>query len=578
MRIVFIEIQNYRGIKKLDWAPTAHVNCLIGPGDSTKTTILDAIELALNPRSYVFADDSDFFNLEVVKPISITVTLASLPSEFRSDDSYGMHLRGWNAQDSKVEDEPNGNLEDALSVRVTIDQSLEARWSIFNDRIEKEGADPPTVRFKDAKQIATTRLGAYAERHLGWGRQSVLTRIGDGPDSINLQLAEASRAARDTFRKSNQNIFKTVVSKIEQLAKNFSVPIRDKYAAELDVQGVSISAGGISLHDGKLPLRRLGTGSSRLIVSALQHDAGGSHIALIDEVEHGLEPHRIARLLKHLKSPDIVESKIPPSQIFMTTHSPVVIRELTANDISTVRSNAGVTEVRSVAETAKDLDSAQSHLRRSPDAFLARRILVGEGRTEQGLLRGLDAWWSQKEKDSFALRGVIAIDGGGNTTAPVIAEHLLHLGYEVALLLDTDKVTPPNLISDVKLKGGKIFEWPDCCSTEERIFLDVPWETVIALVRLAEEYVGSDSIKVQINKECIAKSISEISNLVLPSSLDADNFRRALGMAAKNKNTPWFKDITRGERLAEIVAPCLDKMPEKQLAKLLTSVRQWVDA
>jgi hypothetical protein len=577
MRIVFIEIQNYRGIKKLDWAPTAHVNCLIGPGDSTKTTILDAIELVLNPRSYMFADDSDFFNLEVEKPISITVTLASLPSEFRSDDRYGMHLRGWNAQESKVEDEPNENLEDALSIRVTIDHSLEARWSIFNDRIEKEEGDPPTVRYKDSKQIATTRLGAYAERHLGWGRQSVLTRIGDDLDSVNLQLAQASRAARETFRKSNQNIFSEIASRVEHLGKKFSVPIREKYVAELDVQGVSITAGGISLHDGKLPLRRLGTGSSRLIVSALQHDVGGSHIALIDEVEHGLEPHRIARLLKHLKSPNIGENKVPPSQLFMTTHSPVVIRELTAKDIFTVRSKAGVTEVRSVAETAKDLDIAQGHLRRSPDAFLARRILVGEGRTEQGLLRGLDVWWSLMEKDSFALRGVIAIDGGGNTVAPTIAEQLLDLGYEVALLLDTDIAIPAGQIASVKTKGGKTFEWPDSCSTEERIFLDVPWETAIDLVKLAEEHVGSASVIAHINIACRAKSLSEISDLVLPNGLDTDNFRRAIGMAAKNDKSPWFKDIHRGERLAEIVAPCLDKIPNKPLAKTITSLRQWVD-
>jgi putative ATP-dependent endonuclease of the OLD family len=51
MRIVFVEIENFRGIKKLEWAPAAKVNCLIGPGDFTETTILDAIELALNPRS-----------------------------------------------------------------------------------------------------------------------------------------------------------------------------------------------------------------------------------------------------------------------------------------------------------------------------------------------------------------------------------------------------------------------------------------------------------------------------------------------------------------------------------------------
>lgn len=576
MRIVFVEIQNFRGVKKLDWAPAAAVSCLIGPGDSTKTTMLDAIELALNPKSYMFADDSDFFNLDFDKPIKIIVTLADLPSEFRYDDRYGMHLRGWNAQETKIEDEPGEKLEDALSIRVMIDKSLEARWSIFNDRIGEEESDPPTVRYKDAKQLATTRLGPYAERHLGWGRQSVLTRVGESTDSISLQLAQASRAAREAFRQGTENVFKETVSRAEQLGKKFSVPIRNKYVAELDVQGVSITAGGVSLHDGKLPLRRLGTGSSRLIVSALQHDAGGSHIALIDEIEHGLEPHRIARLLKYLKTPATDGNNIPPPQIFMTTHSPVVIRELAASDIFTVRSKAGVTEVKSVAATAKDINTAQRHLRGSPDAFLAQRVLVGEGRTEYGLLRGLDAWWSLKGEDSFALRGVIAIDGGSNTTAPVIAEHLLNLGYDVALILDTDKSSPADLINSVKEKGGAVFEWPDTCSTEERIFLDVPWKTVIELVKFAEGCEGSDSVRANINNSCKTKSLPAISDLALPNSLDTDDFRRVLGMAAKNKS--WFKDITRGERLAEIIVLCLNQIPDKPLAKTISRLRQWVDA
>lgn len=578
MRIVYLEIRNYRGIKQFDWAPAAHVNCLIGPGDSTKTTILDAIEFTLNPRSYMFADDSDFFNLDFNQPITITVTLAALPSEFRSDDRYAMYLRGWNAKEFKVEDEPSEDLEDALSVRVTVDQSLEARWSIFNERIEKEDGDPPTVRYKDAKHLATTRLGAYAERHFGWGRQSVLTRIGDGHDSVNLQLAEASRAARDTFRENNQNIFKETVSRVEQLGKKFSVPVRRRYVAELDVQGVNVTAGGISLHDDRLPLRRLGTGSSRLIVSALQHDAGGSHIALIDEIEHGLEPHRIARLLKHLKSSDVDGEKVTSSQIFMTTHSPVVIRELAANDIFSVRSRAGATEVRSVAETAKNLDSAQRHLRRSPDAFLARRVIVGEGRTEHGLLRGLDTWWSSKGMDSFALKGVIAIHGDGNTAAPVIAEHLLDLGYQVLLLLDSDVEPKDDLVQRVKDKNGSVIIWPDACATEDRIFLDVPWQTVSALVKFAQECLGENSVRDSINNLCKAEELSQVFNCELPSSLDSPAFRSVIGKVAKNKNNPWFKDPTRGECLAEIIAPCLDQISDKPLAITITSLRQWVDA
>lgn len=575
MRIVFVEIRNFRGIRELNWAPGTAVNCLIGPGDSTKTTILDAIEIALNPRSYVFSDDSDFFNLDVDNSIKVTITLADLPSEFRSDDRYGMYLRGWNGQASKVEDEPGEGLEDALSVRVTIDKSLEARWSIFNDRIGEAEGDPPTLRYKDAKQLATTRLGAYAERHLGWGRQSILTRISETTDDISLQLAQASRAAREAFRQHNDSVFKESVSRAEELGKRFSVPVRDKYAAELDVQGVNITAGGIALHDGKLPLRRLGTGSSRLIVSALQHDAGGSHIALIDEIEHGLEPHRIARLLKYLQSPTTGKEKALASQIFMTTHSPVVIRELTVSNIFAVRSEAGMTEIRSVAATAKHLETAQRHLRSSPDAFLARRVLVGEGRTEHGLVRGLDAWWSLKGKDSLALRGVIAIDGGGNSDAPVISELLLDLGYKVLLLLDTDETAPANLVDSVRKKGGIVLEWPDVCSTEERIFLDVPWETVVELINFAKESIGTDSVKDNINNACERTGLSKITGLTLQSSCDNPGFRRAIGAAAKSKK--WFKDIMRGERLAEICAPCLDQIPKTPLAKTISELRQWVD-
>ena len=69
MHIRLVEIQNFRGIRTLRWSPREGVNCLIGPGDSTKTTILDAIELALNPRSYSFADDSDFYDLATDKPV-----------------------------------------------------------------------------------------------------------------------------------------------------------------------------------------------------------------------------------------------------------------------------------------------------------------------------------------------------------------------------------------------------------------------------------------------------------------------------------------------------------------------------
>lgn len=579
MKIVFIEIDNFRGIKRLSWSPSARINCLIGPGDSAKTTILDAIELVLTPRSYAFADDSDFHNLDYDQPVRIAVTIAGLPPEFLADDRYGLHLRGWNAEAGKVEDEPKAGLENALSLQLTVDKNHEARWSVFNDRIAADDEnDPPSLRYKDAQNLATTRLGPYAERHLGWGRQSILNRLGDGAETLGGQLAEASRAARAAFAKSNPLVFKATAERAEKLSKVFSVPIREEYGAALDVQGVNISAGGISLHDGKLPLRRLGTGSSRLIVSALQHDAGGSHIALIDEVEHGLEPHRIARLLKYLKTPPEDGTSSPPSQIFMTTHSPVVIRELNAADIFTVRAEAGTICVTAAEAAASDANTAQRHLRAVPDAFLARKVAVCEGRTEQGLCRGLDSYWTMREKkESFALRGVIEVDGKGNAGAPVLADHLANLGYDVFLLLDTDKKADQKKLSELRTKGVRIHEWPGDVATEERIFLDVPWATVQALVKFACEGVNVDSVMAQINKVAKSAGESELASLDLPSSLDTMGMRSILGEAAKNADRPWFKDITRGEDLAAIIGPVISKIPDKPLALGVGAFREWID-
>jgi putative ATP-dependent endonuclease of OLD family len=572
MRIAKVEIQNFRGIRKLDWAPSRNLNCLIGPGDSNKTTILDAIELVLNPRTNYVAEETDIYQFnDPPAPASILLTVVELASEFRSDARYGLQLRGWDRTNARVVDEPGTGLEDALSIRVTIDcETLEGRWSIYNDRVAKE-ADPPSLRYSDARELATTRLGPYAERHLGWGRNSILTRIGDGA-KLSAQLVTASRAAREAFRNTDKTPFLAATERAEKLGKKFAVAIRGKFAAELDIHGSAITSGGVTLHDDSLPLRTLGTGSSRLIVSALQHNAGGSHIALVDEIEHGLEPHRIARLLKYLRSPpDDVSGSSP--QVFMTSHSPVVIVELRADDIHAVRSENGTTTVQSI-EAAIGGKAAQRHLRASPAAFLARRVLVGEGKTECGLLRGLDQCWIEAGYESFAYQGAVAVSGGGIPNALTFAKHLVALGYQVLALLDTDKPPSDSELEDLKKGGCKILLWPDTCSVEQRIFLDVPWDVAGKLLAYAIECKSEDSIRDSINMALPAGEPKLTSPIGLPAS-SSDTLRKALGNVATDKD--WFKDIERGEQIAALIFPALGKIVDKPLAKVLADARVWID-
>ena len=80
-RIRLIEIENFRGISSLSWIPSPGLNCLIGPGDSGKSTILDAVDLCLGARRSIQFSDADFHRANTDKPMEIRITLGDLPAE-----------------------------------------------------------------------------------------------------------------------------------------------------------------------------------------------------------------------------------------------------------------------------------------------------------------------------------------------------------------------------------------------------------------------------------------------------------------------------------------------------------------
>ena len=89
-RIRKVEIANFRGIETLEWFPSAGLNCLVGPGDSGKSTILDAIHHCLGVRRQIRFSDTDFYRLDVSNQIDISVTVAELSDSLMQLDAYGM--------------------------------------------------------------------------------------------------------------------------------------------------------------------------------------------------------------------------------------------------------------------------------------------------------------------------------------------------------------------------------------------------------------------------------------------------------------------------------------------------------
>ena len=390
MRIYRVEIERFRGINKLDWTVDGNFVCLVGAGDSTKSTILDAIELALSPRWNLMFDDSDFYNGDIEKGISISVTIGQLDEKLLKESKFGLETRGW--KEGKLNDEPEDDDELVLTINLSVDQSLEPVWMIFNNR----SSENKRISSYDRQSFNVARLGGFIDRHLSWTKGSVLSQLTGDIEGLSGLLAEANREARKSFNPGEVSKLQTAANQVQELGKGIGIASKDKYCPGLDVQATTVNVGGVTLHDGKVPVRRAGMGTRRLLISAIQKElAKQGAITLVDEVEYGLEPHRILHFLKALKL-----CKKDNGQVLMITHSPVVVTELEAENLRIVRSvKDGVIDVKKIDGEIQDI------VRRSSYAFLGRKLIVCEGRTEIGFCNSLDSWWHSQDKESFGYLG-----------------------------------------------------------------------------------------------------------------------------------------------------------------------------
>jgi putative ATP-dependent endonuclease of the OLD family len=92
---------------------------------------------------------------------------------------------------------------------------------------------------------------------------------------------------------------------------------------------------------------------------------------------------------------------------------------------------------------------------------------------------------------------------------------------------------------------------------------------------LAIEFNGQDSVMAVMDNALSAEGQRTASEAKLGADRDSEAVRRILGKVAKAKS--WFKDITRGERLAATIAPFLPVIPASPLVFGITAMRSWVD-
>lgn len=483
MRIKHVEIRNFRGIKSFSWQVKGNFNCIIGPGDTCKTTILTALDYALSPRSVLSFDDSDFFNQDVSQNIVIQVTLTNWDEaredirRFFQESKFARYKCG--IADTGPLPEPVPGSLVAVSISLRVDESLEPRWSVVRGRDEEEEQDRKPIYAADRAVLGMSRIDIFSDFHFTWGRNTILTRLSASSEGdLNAVLSTLARDMRESDISHNECIqeCQNVANTIKIDAQNSGVNL-DSLSPKIDMQRQSVGTGVLSLHENNVPLRNKGSGSKRLIGAAMQmklHD--GKNISLIDELEMGLEPHRIRGLIYKLKNSN--------QQIFATTHSPVVIRELSVADNELYvckRDVAGNVSLESLSVVPE----IQGQVRANAEAFLGSKIVCCEGPTEVGCLRAYDVYCFDKNNAPVWSLATSYLNCGSASRIKPVCEKLLVLGYHTALVCDNDAPTQITAadIQYLQDAGAHICQWDNGNSIECQLFVDLPWQNIPALLQ-----------------------------------------------------------------------------------------------
>jgi len=558
-KIYSLKIKNFRGIQNFEHFFYGNsLICIIGRGDSGKSTLLEAIAYVLSPNWNLAFYDTDFYKCNTDNPIEIEVTLIDLPERLIREDKYGLYIRCVDVNTNEIIDDfekiEDNNCHIGLTIKLEVKQDLEPNWYVISGR-ELEAIK---INAKDRSEFNVFMISDYVDRHFSWSKgtplysllrqQNQSDYLADN-DIIVDALREAKYKIDSISFEKFQSITNNIKSKIIELGIDLS-----EIDTSIDFKDIIIRENKLSLHEGKIPFRLRGKGSKRLISMAIQlllAEKGG--IILIDEIEQGLEPDRVQQLVNILK-------KYTQSQIFITTHSRDVVVELGVKNLFMMRKNNS---------KLIELDqSLQGCVRKNPEAFFARKVIICEGATEIGICKALNEFRVEKGKKNIACLGIRIVDGTGSKMLDY-CKGFKKIDYDVLLFCDSDKNDINKKKTRLKSIGIMICDCKSENAIEEQIFQDLPWEGIIELVNYVNKYKVEnhvkDSLKSKLKDDYSSEWMSE----------ENFKFRKALGEIAKKKE--WFKRIDHGKFLGSVIFKYIKHLQDTPLGIQMTNILKWIE-
>lgn len=534
-------IERYRGVEFLAWDPSPGINCIVGPGDAGKTTILAAIELLFAPwQPIVF--EFDYWQRSVADGFCIRAVLVDLPPDFIASFRVPP-LHGW--RDGELLDLPDPSSTPALVVLARGLPDLDVEHVLVD-------ASGNEHRFSlgQRRELMTTRLQwERTDAELRLGRGSLLQEQLGG-EAVRSALTGALAAASERLQ-----LPKEVADRLKVLGERYATvglprdlqlglqsPRRESLMGMLGLlQGSS--------HTDAIPLALAGAGTRRFaafeLAATLRADA---HVVLIDEPEIGLEPYRQRRLVHRIR--ELIGER---GQAFLTTHSPAVLGGLRSQEVVRLASKACPLTFPPLL-----LDRL---MKEDPEALLARLPVLCEGPTEAGLLgallpqvAGLDG------RAALDALGIRLVTRSGQPSILKESNALADVGVSHGLFVDNE-ATHGGMRARAEAHTKVVLGvWRDVCNIEEAVAKWLPLDRIEALLALVLSFDQRQSIEGLLQaigdkaKHPGRKPFRDLIPIV-----GEDAARSALGQAMNSGG--WFKSEERASELAKFLTE--GGIPEK---------------
>jgi len=464
MKVSQLIIRNFRGIKSADILFPDHV-VLIGDNNTGKSTIFEALDLALGPdrlsrRSII--DEHDFYNgqyyfKEKEDPppkIEIEVTITNLSTE--QQIHFSDYIEWWCKDSNSLHTSPPPETIDQDSIEAALRTCFIGEYDFDEDdfmgstyftRSLTESTSPQAFRKRDKQKCGFLYLRSIrtGSRALGLEKGSLLDIILRIKE-IRPQMWENTIEELSKFNVAEDPSLgiSGVLASIEKSMKKY-VPREWGVSPHLKISSLTredlrkIITAFIATGEGEhaAPFYRQGTGTVNILVLAMLSQIAEDKqnvIFAMEEPETAIPPHTQKRVVHEIMKLS--------SQSFFTSHSPYVLEEFELDETVVLHRNTDGELIQNhieLPDSIKHKTYRQDFRQRFCEGLLSRRIMIAEGATETSAIPAAARRLSELQPDlysSLEALGICVIDAESDSKIADLAKLYAKLEKRVFALCD----------------------------------------------------------------------------------------------------------------------------------------------